>query len=169
MQSLASTSRTFLAPVARTIRPVLPRRLSINKSRKAVHFFSTSAPTTNTDSASSTPKANYSSTAKSASQRGFPLGGAAAGLALLASSAGYYFLNSEEPLVLAPDRWTPVKIESVERLTQDTNLFRIKVPRSVLPQVLSQDPDAKPILSLYVKEPTLQIQRAYTVSLHRFP
>lgn len=65
--------------------------------------------------------------------------------------------------MLAPDRWTEVTIESVERLTGDTSLFKIKVPRSVLPDVFKSDPDAQPILSLFVKEPTLQIQRAYTV------
>jgi len=91
--------------------------------------------------------------------RSIPFGAAATLLIGLST----YFYTSEEEAVLAPDRWTEVTIESVERLTGDTSLFKIKVPRSVLPDVFKSDPDAQPILSLFVKEPTLQIQRAYTV------
>jgi len=91
--------------------------------------------------------------------RSIPFGAAATLLIGLST----YFYTSEEESILAPDRWTDVTIESVERLTSDTSLFRINVPKSVLPEVLNSDPDAQPILSLFVKEPTLQIQRAYTV------
>jgi cytochrome-b5 reductase len=51
----------------------------------------------------------------------------------------------------------------VERLTPETSLFKLEVPRALLPAVLGSDEGARPILSLFVKEPTLQIQRAYTV------
>ncbi|GAA5922924.1 cytochrome b5 reductase family protein [Sporobolomyces koalae] len=81
---------------------------------------------------------------------------------LAAGVSGLYYLNQPDAPVLAPDRWTPVKVIAVEQLTRDTSLLRINVPKSTLPTVLTQDPDAQPILSLYVKEPTLQIQRAYT-------
>ncbi|GAA5836581.1 hypothetical protein JCM3766R1_006960 [Sporobolomyces carnicolor] len=71
---------------------------------------------------------------------------------------------------LSIDRWTRVRIESVTPLTEDTSLFRLTVPKTTLPRVLAhlgggnddQDDGARPILSLFVKEPTLQIQRAYT-------
>ncbi|GAA5934580.1 hypothetical protein JCM10213_002018 [Rhodosporidiobolus nylandii] len=85
---------------------------------------------------------------------------AASSLALLGGL--YLYSTREEPAVLASDRWTPVKIQSVERLTPETSLFRLEVPRSLLPQALEGDPTARPILSLFVKEPNLQIQRAYT-------
>lgn len=85
-----------------------------------------------------------------------------AGIVLLAGGA-YLYLSREEPSLLGYDRWTPVKIKSVTPLTPETSLFRLEVPKSLLPPGLDSDPSARPILSLFVKEPNLQIQRAYTV------
>ncbi|GAA5827251.1 hypothetical protein JCM11251_001191 [Rhodosporidiobolus azoricus] len=84
-----------------------------------------------------------------------------ASLVALAGGA-YFYLNLETPAVLAADRWTSVKVKSVTPLTPETSLFRLEVPRSMLPPVLESDETARPILSLFVKEPNLQIQRAYT-------
>ncbi|GAA6047788.1 hypothetical protein NBRC10513_003575 [Rhodotorula toruloides] len=84
-----------------------------------------------------------------------------AGIVLLAGGA-YLYLSREEPPLLGYDRWTPVKIKSVTPLTPETSLFRLEVPKSLLPPGLDSDPSARPILSLFVKEPNLQIQRAYT-------
>ncbi|GAA5898993.1 cytochrome b5 reductase family protein [Sporobolomyces salmoneus] len=148
--------------VARVASPRSKYAISHQTSSKAaVHLSSSSS------SPSSTRRA-YSQAFSEAppppppksTKRSLPLGLVAT--FLISSIAGYYFLDSKEPSVLAPDRWTPVTIESIEKLTSDTSLFRIKVPKTVLPKVLSQDQDARPVLSLYVKEPTLQIQRAYT-------
>ncbi|GAA5997244.1 cytochrome b5 reductase family protein [Rhodotorula paludigena] len=86
---------------------------------------------------------------------------AAAALVVLAGGAALYYTR-EEPAVLSHDRWTSVKIKSVTPLTPETSLFKVEVPRSLLPPVLESDPTARPILSLFVKEPNLQIQRAYT-------
>ena len=87
-----------------------------------------------------------------------------AGIAALVLGGGATFLlTRDEPQYLAPDRWTDVKIKSVTALTPETSLFKLDVPRSVLPPAFTGDPDARPILSLFVKEPSLQIQRAYTV------
>ncbi|KPV78156.1 uncharacterized protein RHOBADRAFT_50662 [Rhodotorula graminis WP1] len=87
-----------------------------------------------------------------------------AGVAALVLGGGATFLlTRDEPAYLAPDRWTDVKIKSVTALTPETSLFKLDVPRSVLPPAFTGDPDARPILSLFVKEPSLQIQRAYTV------
>ncbi|GAA5925175.1 hypothetical protein JCM3775_006387 [Rhodotorula graminis] len=86
-----------------------------------------------------------------------------AGVAALVLGGGATFLlTRDEPAYLAPDRWTDVKIKSVTALTPETSLFKLDVPRSVLPPAFTGDPDARPILSLFVKEPSLQIQRAYT-------
>ncbi|GAA5898103.1 hypothetical protein JCM8208_000155 [Rhodotorula glutinis] len=86
-----------------------------------------------------------------------------AGIAALVLGGGATFvLTRDEPEYLAPDRWTDVKIKSVTPLTPETSLFKLDVPRSVLPPAFTGDPDARPILSLFVKEPSLQIQRAYT-------
>ncbi|GAA5895802.1 hypothetical protein JCM5296_006671 [Sporobolomyces johnsonii] len=84
-----------------------------------------------------------------------------AGVTLLLAG-GTFYLTREPPSVLAPDRWTAVKVQSVTPLTPETSLFRLEVPRSVLPEVIAGDDGAQPILSVFVKEPTLQIQRAYT-------
>ncbi|GAA5823051.1 hypothetical protein JCM3770_005713 [Rhodotorula araucariae] len=82
--------------------------------------------------------------------------------ALLIAGSAYLYLSHEEHRVLAPDRWTDVKIKSVTPMTPETSLFRLEVPRSLLPPAFTSDPNARPILSLFVKEPNLQIQRAYT-------
>ncbi|GAA5981392.1 hypothetical protein JCM10908_004092 [Rhodotorula pacifica] len=83
------------------------------------------------------------------------------GAGLLTAGFGFFALWEEAP-TLGGDRWTAVKIKSVTPLTPETSLFRLEVPKSVLPPAFSSDPTARPILSLYVKEPSLQIQRAYT-------
>ncbi|GAA6002697.1 hypothetical protein JCM10207_007632 [Rhodosporidiobolus poonsookiae] len=97
-----------------------------------------------------------------ARQASSALQSAARGAALLLAGGAYFYSTREEPAVLAPDRWTAVKITSVTPLTPETSLFRLEVPRALLPPVLESDPTARPILSLFVKEPNLQIQRAYT-------
>ncbi|BGP04441.1 Phenylalanyl-tRNA synthetase, beta subunit, cytoplasmic [Rhodotorula toruloides] len=84
-----------------------------------------------------------------------------AGFVLLAGGA-YLYLAREEPPLLGYDRWTPVKIKSITPLTPETSFFRLEVPKALLPPGLGSDPSARPILSLFVKEPNLQIQRAYT-------
>lgn len=84
-------------------------------------------------------------------------------------AAGFgYFATREDAPTLGGDRWTTVKITSVTPISPETSLFRLEVPKSVLPPAFSSDPTARPILSLYVKEPSLQIQRAYTVSSFSF-
>lgn len=87
----------------------------------------------------------------------------AAGAGLLTAGFGYFTMREDAP-TLGGDRWTTVKIKSVTPVSPETSLFRLEVPKSVLPPAFSSDPTARPILSLYVKEPSLQIQRAYTVS-----
>ncbi|GAA5987634.1 hypothetical protein JCM11641_001175 [Rhodosporidiobolus odoratus] len=94
-----------------------------------------------------------------ASRRRLPLFAASA---LAIAGATYLYLTQEDPPVLASDRWTPCRIKSVSPLTPETSLFRLEVPKSLLPPVLAKDQSARPILSLFVKEPSLQIQRAYT-------
>ncbi|GAA5888834.1 hypothetical protein JCM6882_002871 [Rhodosporidiobolus microsporus] len=102
------------------------------------------------------------STSGSKAQRGrlLPLLGGASFLAL--AGGAYLYSTQEPPAVLAADRWTAVKVKSVRPLTPETSLFRLEVPRSLLPPVLESDETARPILSLFIKEPNLQIQRAYT-------
>ncbi|GAA6043239.1 hypothetical protein JCM8097_008477 [Rhodosporidiobolus ruineniae] len=99
--------------------------------------------------------------AKSSRSRVLPVAGVAS---LLLAAGGFYLYSSQEDPtpVLAADRWTNVKIKQVVPLTPETSLFRVEVPKALLPPVLASDPTAKPILSLFVKEPNLQIQRAYT-------
>lgn len=85
---------------------------------------------------------------------------AAGGLSLLALSSLYFLNPTEENL--SPTRFIPLKVLAVEHMTKDTSLFKISLPKNLLP-----DPDqsiSKPILSLYVMQPDLQIQRPYTVS-----
>ncbi|GAA5977325.1 hypothetical protein JCM5350_002429 [Sporobolomyces pararoseus] len=167
-------ARTFLPALTRTNRSSLPSiSNSLIRSQpkpKAVQRFSSSSSSNKNDDRSYSQEAHSSSNRKSHRQRSL-VGGV---VALSVVGISYYFLSSNSSSsssssqVLSPDRWTRVEIESVEQLTRDTSLFKLKVPRTVLPQsfqsLISKDGggQVQPILSLYVKEPTLQIQRAYT-------
>ncbi|GAA5918414.1 hypothetical protein JCM1841_003951 [Sporobolomyces salmonicolor] len=84
-----------------------------------------------------------------------------AGVTVLLAGSTFY-LKRDPPSVLAPDRWTAVKVQSVTPLTPETSLFRLEVPKSMLPEVIAGDHGAQPVLSVFVKDPNLQIQRAYT-------
>lgn len=88
----------------------------------------------------------------------------AATAGLLTAGLGFFATREDAP-ALGGDRWTAVKVKSVTPITPETSLFRLEVPKSVLPPAFTGDPAARPILSLYVKEPSLQIQRPYTVRL----
>lgn len=159
LEYAAQTARRSLAsPRA----PVVPRTASSPRA--------TLAGTPRPSAAAWTPKRPYSAgkapaSPQSASKRSSLLS-IVGGAALAVGGSAAFYLTRDEPAFLAPDRWTDVKIKSVTPLTPETSLFRLEVPRSVLPPAFTSDPSARPILSLFVKEPNLQIQRAYTVRVH---
>lgn len=82
----------------------------------------------------------------------------AAVTAIVAAGAAWYLLPPSPKL--SPDRFTPLKIISVTPLTPETALFKLALPKSLLD---AEYGGARAIQSLYVMQPDLQIQRAYTV------
>ncbi|GAA6013289.1 hypothetical protein JCM11491_006343 [Sporobolomyces phaffii] len=157
-RTLLSSRHATLSSLARVSRPAGPPPIDCS-SRKAVQPRRLAGPgpsRAHSHSAREPPRTRRQ-------RSSLPLAAAAAGLVLVGGGTGYWFLSHDGGAVLAPDRWTPVTVTAVERLTHDTSLLRLDVPKSVLPAALVQaGDDVRPILSLYVKEPTLQIQRAYT-------
>ncbi|GAA5950424.1 hypothetical protein JCM3765_004540 [Sporobolomyces pararoseus] len=159
-------ARTLLQTLSR------PSRTSLPRWNRSISSLIRTRPKAVQQQLSSTSTTSYSqqdsSSTRKPRERSFPLTAGVGGVIIC--SIGYYFFSSSSSgsseQVLAPDRWTSVEIESVERLTRDTSLFKIRVPKTILPQSLNSlikdDDRYQPILSLFVKEPTLQIQRAYT-------
>ncbi|ORY90191.1 hypothetical protein BCR35DRAFT_299760 [Leucosporidium creatinivorum] len=63
------------------------------------------------------------------------------------------------PERLSHHKFTPVKILSVTKLTPETSLFKLALPKELLDPT---NPPYEAIQSLFVMQPDLQIQRAYT-------
>lgn len=66
--------------------------------------------------------------------------------------------NTDYPL--GPDHFIPLKISSINALTDDASIIKLSVPSARVPKV--SDLDAFSIHHIYVKQPDLQIQRPYT-------
>lgn len=80
--------------------------------------------------------------------------------ALCAVIGGAILLRPERER-LSPHHFTPLKVLSVEPLTPETSLYRLALPKALLDPAHPPSPTA--IKSLFVMQPDLQIQRAYTV------
>lgn len=85
-------------------------------------------------------------------------------LALLASATTYYLFSTREAAPqLSVQHFTPLKLLSKEALTADTTLYKLALPKELLPKEGAELVSSDPIRSVYVMQPELQIQRAYTV------
>lgn len=114
---------------------------------------------------SSVPPAVGSSSAPPRSPRPSGSGRArseAVAAAIAAVGAGVWWWSSAEEERLSEQRFVPLKITSVKRITADTSIYKLALPKSML----SASGPSGPILSLYLMQPDLQIQRPYTVSLY---
>lgn len=86
-------------------------------------------------------------------------------LALLtAGAAGWYLSRSSPSKQLSPTQFTQLKIAAVRRLTPDTSVFSFEIPAGmkVDGQALGGLGQGESIVSVWLKQPDLQIQRAYT-------
>lgn len=87
---------------------------------------------------------------------------AGASIVLLALVGAGALLLRPEPERLSHHKFTPAKIISVTKLTPETSLFKLALPRELLDP---KNPPYEAIQSLFVMQPDLQIQRAYTVGV----
>lgn len=92
-----------------------------------------------------------------------------AALLATAGGAGLYFYqassSSSSKPYLSYGSFTPLKIKDVKRITADSSIFTLALPHSALPH--SQDyppsePPDNPLQAIYIRQPELQLQRAYT-------
>ncbi|KAK4701549.1 cytochrome-b5 reductase, partial [Phenoliferia sp. Uapishka_3] len=82
----------------------------------------------------------------------------AVGAGILAiGTATWYWATQEDPR-LSEQKFVPLKITGVEKVNADTSIFKLALPKALLPKEMY----GGPILSLYVMQPDLQIQRPYT-------
>lgn len=83
---------------------------------------------------------------------------------LLASITAYYLSSTRVPAPqLSVQHFTALKLLSKESLTADTTLYTLALPKELLPKEGDALVSSDPIRSVYVMQPELQIQRAYTV------
>lgn len=79
-------------------------------------------------------------------------------------TGAYWWWNSVEvDGGLSPERFVPLRINSVERLNAETSLFRLALPARKRDRGEGEGRRG-PIESMYLMQPDLQIQRPYTVS-----
>lgn len=87
-------------------------------------------------------------------------------LALLtAAAAATYLSRSSSPSSeLSPTHFTQLKIAAIRRLTPDTAIFSFEIPPGMTIDVqgLGGLTQAECVVSVWLKQPDLQIQRAYT-------
>jgi hypothetical protein len=96
----------------------------------------------------------------SPSRRSYAIASLVAALAGLAAY-GYSFLEpSRSSRRLSDDRFTPLKVCGVKRITPDTTIFQLALPSDLLPPSSASSIGA--ISSLALVQPDLQIQRPYT-------
>lgn len=98
-------------------------------------------------------------------QRGLPLGLVlASGTCIL----GYFgwrwqqsFSNSQQSLSYS--YFTPLTIRAIKQITSDSSVISLELPHELLPDNFAYpEPPHTPLQALYIRQPELQIQRAYT-------
>lgn len=155
ISNIKGVSSASLPIISRPLSSFRSTSLPLSSSRHTI-------PTTpyNTFSRSS----SYSSSAiKSPSnlRRNLALGSLTIGTLLLGS---YFYLQSGERTEdqLSNGHFIPLKVLRIESLTKDTMKFTLALPDELLPAV--EEVSLVPIRSVYIMQPDINVQRAYTVS-----
>lgn len=88
------------------------------------------------------------------------------GLATAGSGLYYYSSTTSHPNSLSPTTFTPLRIADITRVSADSAIFKFVIPAGmkVDAQALGGLRQDEAIASVWLKQPDLQIQRAYTVS-----
>lgn len=85
-----------------------------------------------------------------------------AGSALVGVVA-WCFFSWDFPKRLSYSYFVPLRVASIEAVTSETSLIRIHLPETLLPDTSAYpEPPDQPLQAVYVRQPELQIQRAYT-------
>lgn len=115
---------------------------------------------------------SYSTSKTSTNQRGLPLV-----LALMSGTGILGYLGwqwqqdpstSRQPLSYS--YFTPLTIRAIKPITSDSSIVSLSLPKELLPEVsIYPEPPHTPLQAIYIRQPELQIQRAYTpLSLEGF-
>ena len=88
-----------------------------------------------------------------------------AALLLGGTGTGLYFWQHASPAThpLSYSHFTPLSLRSVERVTPDSSIITLDLPVHLLPDPSAYpEPADTPLQAIYIRQPELQIQRAYT-------
>lgn len=88
------------------------------------------------------------------------------GSLLLGSTFFFLYGGDNRKSQLSNGHFIPLKVLKIKSLTSDTMQFTLALPDELLPK--EEEVSLVPIRSVYIMQPDLQIQRAYTVS-HNTP
>lgn len=106
------------------------------------------------------------------SQRGIPLALALASGTGILGYLGWQWQQASEPAQrpLSYAYFTPLTIRAIKQITSDSSVVSLSLPSELLPNLSEYpDPPSTPLQAVYIRQPELQIQRAYTpLSLEGF-
>ncbi|KAM0756512.1 ferredoxin reductase-like protein [Meredithblackwellia eburnea MCA 4105] len=142
---------------SRRLFPLHQRRQLEPFQLSSLRFYSTTNTVSESESKANSKTVPPPASAKSRSFPRFLLYVALAGAGATVGQMTGLFDNSSNNL--SPERFVPLKIKSIHRLSDDTTLFKLALPKDKLPDM--ESPGA-PIKSLFIMQPDLQIQRPYT-------
>lgn len=164
---LAPTSFTHSIKSFHSIRSISFQ--STNKSTFSSSFISSSSSFSrsrfSTSSSTSFSTSSTASTPNKPSKAGKKSSILTIGTLLLGTSISYYiysnFLIENTNNQISNQHFIPLKVIKIETLTKDTKKFTLNLPDELIPKIEEVSND--PIRSVYIMQPDINVQRAYTV------
>lgn len=103
-----------------------------------------------------------SGTSASGRSKGRPLVMSLAAL-LAATGGSWLWFQKKTPQPLCYSYFTPLSLHSITKLNDESSILELELPPSLLPDsALYPEPTDTPLQAVYIRQPELQIQRAYT-------
>lgn len=82
---------------------------------------------------------------------------------LAASGSGWLWFQKKTSKPLCYSYFIPLPLHSITKLNNESSIFELELPPSLLPDsALYPEPTDTPFQAVYIRQPELQIQRAYT-------
>lgn len=154
-RKLVLASRSSLPVISRSFTSFRSTSLPLSSSRYTTPTtsWSTFSRSSSSSSSSIKPPSNL--------RRNLAFGSLTIGTLLLGS---YFYLQSGERTEdqLSNGHFIPLKVLRIESLTSDTMKFTLALPDELIPAV--EEVSSAPIRSVYIMQPDINVQRAYTVS-----
>ena len=83
--------------------------------------------------------------------------------ALLVGGGGWLWSHKDSPSTLSYRHFTPLRLQAITPVNSESSILTLEVPRELLPDpAMYPEPANTPLQAIYIRQPELQIQRAYT-------